>query len=304
MTEAQHVDAIRQFNRFYTQQIGLLQEHLLESGHSLTEARLLFEIGAAKSITAAQLSDTLALHPGYLSRVLGRFDTRGLIERKRSALDGRAVEISLTRSGRAELKAADEAASVDVRRMLGTLGAPGQEALVEAMASIRALLSGGERTYTLRDPRPGDMGWIVHKQAALYAREYGWNGEYEALTAEIVASFIRQFNPNDERCWVAEADGQVIGSIFVVREDDTTAKLRLLYVDAAARGMGVGTRLVDECLRFARQVGYKRMVLWTSSVLVDAIRLYEKAGFVLEGEERAHKFGKELTFRVYGRSLD
>ena len=158
-------------------------------------------------------------------------------------------------------------------------------------------------TFTLRDPRPGDMGWVVHRQTVLYAQEYGWNNEFEALAAEIAAKFIREFDPRWERCWIAEREGQAIGSVFVVRQDDTTAKLRMLYVDADARGLGLGSRLVEECLQFARQVGYRRMVLWTNSVLTDARRIYERAGFTLLEEEAHHSFGKDLIGQVWGRDL-
>ena len=158
-------------------------------------------------------------------------------------------------------------------------------------------------TFTLRDPRPGDMGWVVHRQTVLYAQEYGWNNEFEALAAEIAAKFIREFDPRWERCWIAEREGQAIGSVFVVRQDDTTAKLRMLYVDADARGLGLGSQLVEACLQFARQVGYRRMVLWTNSVLTDARRIYERAGFTLLEEEAHHSFGKDLIGQVWGRDL-
>ena len=187
--------------------------------------------------------------------------------------------------------------------MLERLPATAQQELVAAMVQIQGLLGEPSPAYILRNPQPGDMGWIIHRQAVLYAQEYGWNNEYEALAADIVAKFVREFDPAHERCWIAEKDGKVIGSVFIVRQDDTTAKLRLLYVDPCARGLGIGSRLVDECLRFSRQAGYTHMVLWTNSILTGARRIYDKAGFQLLEEEAHHSFGKDLLGQVLAREL-
>ena len=299
----ERVGAVRSFNRFYTRQIGVLREHLLESQFSLTEVRILYELAHRPTLTSADLCRVLGLNAGYVSRVLKGFEKQGLITKIRSSADRRAAQLQLTDQGQATFRSLDEASQSEVVSMLKRLSAPEQNQLTEAMNSIRRLLGESDTSYLLRDPRPGDMGWIVHRQAVLYAQEYGWNTEYEALVAEIVAKYLRDFDPRWERCWIAEKDGSVVGSAFVVREDDATAKLRLLYVDPCARDLGVGSRLVDECLRFARQVGYRKMVLWTNSILADARRLYERAGFELVEEEPHHSFGKDLVGQVWSRDL-
>ncbi|MGN6231157.1 MAG: bifunctional helix-turn-helix transcriptional regulator/GNAT family N-acetyltransferase [Trinickia sp.] len=297
------IETVRRFNRFYTRQIGVLHEHLLDSDFSLTEARVLYELAHREGLTSADLCRELGLNAGYVSRVIARFEKNGLLVKTRSAADARASQLQLTDHGRARFAPLSEASRREVGAMLERLAAPAQRQLVDAMAEIESLLSAPEHTYVLRDPRPGDMGWIVSRQAVLYAREYGWNAQFEALVAEIVAKFIREFDPQAERCWIAEKDGKPVGSVFVVRQDEETAKLRLLYVEASARGLGIGHRLVDECLRFARLAGYKKMMLWTNSVLADARRIYEKAGFQLVEEEPHHSFGKDLVGQVWARTL-
>lgn len=197
----------------------------------------------------------------------------------------------------------DDASRNEVVAMLEQLPQAVQQQLVEAMTQIQGLLGESSSGYLLRDPQPGDMGWIVHRHGALYAQEYGWNADFEALVAEIVAKYVRGFDPRSDRCWIAEKDGKVVGSVFVVRHDDDTAKLRLLYVEPSARGLGIGRRLVDECLRFARAAGYRKMMLWTNSVLVDARRIYEKAGFQLVEEEAHHSFGKDLIGQTWALEL-
>lgn len=294
---------VRSFNRFYTRQIGVLHEHLLESPFSLTEVRILYELANRSSLTSADLCRELGLNAGYVSRVLKGFERKGLITKTPSASDRRAAQLQLTEQGRATYKPLDEASQREVVAMLEQLSEPEQHQLIEAMNQIKSLLDEADSSYVLRDPQPGDMGWIVHRQAVLYAQEYGWNAEYEALIAEIVAKYLRDFDPRRERCWIAEKDGNVVGSVFIVREDEATAKLRLLYVDSCARGLGIGRRLVDECLRFARQVGYKKMVLWTNSILTDARRIYERAGFELVEETPHHSFGKDLVGQVWSRDL-
>ncbi|NYT79958.1 MarR family transcriptional regulator [Alcaligenaceae bacterium] len=296
-------ETIRRFNRFYTRRIGVLHEHLLNSEFSLTEVRILYELAHRSGLTASDLCRELGLNAGYLSRVITGFEKKGLIVKTRSAADARIMQLELTVKGRKTFSPLNEASRHEVMAMLKQLSEPGQEQLVDAMEQIQQLLGGASPNYLLRDPRPGDMGWVVHRHGALYAQEYGWNADFEALVAEIVAKYIREHDPTGERCWIAEKDGKVAGSAFVVRHDSETAKLRLLYVEAAARGLGIGHRLVDECLRFARLAGYKKMMLWTNSVLVDARRIYERAGFRLVEEEPHHSFGKDLVGQIWARDL-
>ncbi len=297
-------EAVRKFNRFYTRHIGVLHEHLLASEFSLTEVRILYELAHRPAISTSDLCRELNLDAGYVSRVVSGFEKQGLIAKTRSAADARVAELALTEAGRAAFAPLDRASRNEVIAVLEQLPEPAQQQLVGAMYDIQNLLSDTTPAgYLLRDPLPGDMGLVVANQAMVYAREYGWNAEYEALVAEIVARFIREFDRSRERCWIAEKDGRMVGSVFVVRQDDTTAKLRLLYVDASARGLGIGRRLVDECLRFAKQAGYARMMLWTNSVLADARRIYEKAGFQLIEEEAHHSFGQNLVGQVWARDL-
>ncbi|QCS65664.1 MarR family transcriptional regulator [Achromobacter denitrificans] len=297
-------EAVRKFNRFYTRHIGVLHEHLLASEFSLTEVRILYELAHRPAISTSDLCRELNLDAGYVSRVVSGFEKQGLIAKTRSAADARVAELALTEAGRAAFAPLDRASRNEVIAVLEQLPEPAQQQLVGAMNDIQNLLSDTTPAgYLLRDPLPGDMGLVVANQAMVYAREYGWNAEYEALVAEIVARFIREFDRSRERCWIAEKDGRMVGSVFVVRQDDTTAKLRLLYVDASARGLGIGRRLVDECLRFAKQAGYARMMLWTNSVLADARRIYEKAGFQLIEEEAHHSFGRDLVGQVWARDL-
>ena len=295
--------AVRSFNRFYTRQIGLLHEHLLESDFSLTEVRILYELAHRKELTTSDLCRELGLNAGYLSRVISGFEKKGLVTKTRSITDARVAQLELTAKGRATFEPLSDASQREVVAMLERMPESAQHQLVESMGHIQTLLGDPKPGYILRDPQPGDMGWIVQRQAILYAQEFGWNSEYEALVAEIVAKFVRQFDPKSERCWIAEKDGKAVGSVFVVREDDVTAKLRLLAVEASARGLGIGRRLVDECIRFARLAGYKRMVLWTNSVLTDARKIYEKAGFQLIEEEPHHSFGKDLVGQIWAREL-
>ena len=300
---SERTEIVRRFNRFYTRQIGVLHEHLLDSAFSLTEVRILYELAYREQLTSADLCRELGLNAGYLSRVIAGFEKQGLIAKTRSPTDARAAQLQLTEQGQRTLAPLVDASRREVAAMLERLPPTAQQELVDAMGQIQGLLGEASPSYILRNPQPGDMGWIIHRQAVLYAQEYGWNNEYEALVAEILAKFVREFDPARERCWIAEKDGKVIGSVFIVRQDDTTAKLRLLYVDPCARGLGIGSRLVDECLRFSRQVGYTNMVLWTNSILTDARRIYDKAGFQLVEEEAHHSFGKDLIGQVLAREL-
>jgi len=300
----ERAEKVRQFNRFYTKLIGVLHEHLLESEYSLTEVRILYELASQSALTSADLCRMLDLNAGYVSRVIGGFEKKGLLTKSRSTGDARATQLELTDKGRQTFQPLNDASREEVMAMLRQLSGPQQEQLVRAMGQIQGLLGEPETaSYLLRDPQPGDMGWIVHRQGLLYSQEYGWNADFEALVAEIVAKYVQAFDPRSDRCWIAEKDGQVVGSIFVVRQDETTAKLRLLYVDANTRGLGIGHRLVDECMRFARQAGYKKIMLWTNSVLIDARRIYEKAGFQLVKEEAHHSFGKDLIGQTWALDL-
>lgn len=296
-------EAVRRFNRFYTRQIGVLHEHLLGSEFSLTEVRVLYELAHRSMHTTSDLCRELGLNAGYLSRVITGFVKKGLVAKTRSITDARVAQLELTDKGRAAFAPLNEASRREVITMLERLSEPEQHQLVDAMSQVHGLLDETAPNYLLRDPQPGDMGWVVYRQSVLYAQEYGWNAEFEALVAEIVANYVRKFDQTCERCWIAEKHGKVVGSVFVVRHDQETAKLRLLYVEASARGLGIGHRLVDECLRFARLAGYKRMVLWTNSVLTGARRIYEQAGFQLIEEEPHHSFGKDLIGQTWVRDL-
>lgn len=297
------VAQVRAFNRFYTRQIGVLEEHLLRSDFTLTEVRVLFELAEGQGISAAQLGQRLGLNAGYLSRLLSGLQTRGLLRREPSAMDGRANRLVLTDAGREVFAQLDAASNDSIGAMVQTLSEPGQQRLVEAMTQIQTLLGSAATQFVLRDPRPGDMGWVIHKHGTLYAREFGWNAEFEALVADIVTRYLREHDPQTERCWIAELDGTPVGSVFVVRHDAQNAKLRLLHVDASARGLGIGQRLVEEAMTFARAVGYKRMVLWTNAALTDARRLYERAGFELLTEQHEQLFGMPQVSQLWARAL-
>ncbi|WP_277758174.1 bifunctional helix-turn-helix transcriptional regulator/GNAT family N-acetyltransferase [Pseudomonas sp. A34-9] len=300
----EQADVVRGFNRFYTHQIGVLQEHLLQSDYSLTELRILYELASHGDLTSADLWQMLGLDAGYMSRIISGFEKRGLIQKVPSPTDARAAQLHLTDFGRDILIPLEKASREQIVAMLERLPEPQQKQLIGAMTLIQTLLEGSQdSTYVLRDPQPGDMGTVMQQQAALYTREYGWNAEFEALVAEVVAKYLRDYDPTCERCWIAEKDGKVIGSVFIVRQDATTAKLRMLYVDASARGLGIGSRLVEECLRFARQIGYQKMTLWTTSNLTAARKIYQKAGFELVEEEAIHSFGKDLVSQTWARAL-
>lgn len=303
---AQRVAAMRRFNRFYTRQIGLLQEHLLESPFSLTEARVLFELAQREHTTATELGDELGLDAGYLSRILQGFHKRGLIEKQPSTADARQTLLRMTQRGREAFAEIDTASAGEVAALLGTLSEDVQSRLIAVMQTIQGLL--GTRPdppipYVLRPPRPGDMGWVVQRHGALYAQEYGWDESFEALVAEIVTQFIRRVDPKRERCWIAEREGESVGCVFLVRKSETVGQLRLLLVDPRARGLGIGARLVDECTRFARQAGYRKIVLWTNSVLHTARRIYEAAGYRLVRENAHHSFGKDLVGQTWELNL-
>ncbi len=300
------VAGLRRFNRFYTQKIGVLQEGLLSSPFSLTEARVLYELAGEEPRAAAQLGKELALDAGYLSRILRGFERRGLIRRDPAPNDRRLSLLSLTPQGRAAFAALDTRSRAQIGAILQDLSEDQQGRLAAAVRTIERLLDpkpDGQAIYLLRPHRPGDMGWITQRHGALYAQEYGWDIRFEALVAEIVAGFIRTFDPRRECCWIAEKDGENVGSVMLVKASETKAKLRLLLVEPQARGLGIGARLVQECLRFARQAGYRQVGLWTNSVLIAARRIYEAAGFRLVAAQPHHSFGQELIGETWELDL-
>jgi DNA-binding MarR family transcriptional regulator/N-acetylglutamate synthase-like GNAT family acetyltransferase len=302
----QLVDAMRRFNRFYTKQIGVLHEGLLGSQFSLTEVRVLYELAHREMPTATALAKELDLDSGYLSRILRRFETRRLVGKCASTTDGRQSLLSLTPRGRKVFAPLNARSHREVAAMLGPLSATEQRHLLSAMATIERLL--GDRPapqvpYLLRPHQPGDMGWIIHRHGALYAQEYGWDERFEALVAEIAAHFIQHLDSKCERCWIAERDGNIVGSVFLVKNSKTVAQLRLLLVEPMARGLGIGSRLVSECVHFARQVGDRKIVLWTNSVLHAARHIYEETGFRLIHEEAHHSFGHDLIGETWELKL-
>lgn len=289
--------AMRRFNRFYTREIGALNEGLLESRFSLAEARVLYELARTPGATANQLCSELRLDAGYASRILGALDRRGLLTRERSRDDKRRLLLALTAAGKREFAELDRRSNREIRARLEGLDEQDREDLVRCMQSIERIFAGQPETspFLLRPPRPGDYGWVVARHGALYGREYGWDETFEALVAEIVAGFARKHDPHAERCWIAERGGRFAGCIFLVRKSRTVAKLRLLLVEPWARGSGLGGTLVNECLRFAVDAGYLKVTLWTNSVLHAARRIYERNGFRLVQEEEHHSFGKGLV---------
>jgi DNA-binding MarR family transcriptional regulator/GNAT superfamily N-acetyltransferase len=306
LAQSDAIAAVRRFGRFYTRQLGLLAEGLLHSDFSLTEARVLYELAHRDAPTAAELCRDLGLDAGYLSRILKAFDQRGLIAREASVHDGRQVLLSLTPMGRAAFEPLDLASQEDILAMIGGLGPEQTAALIQAMRTVETLMGGTPvvpTAITLRPHRLGDLGWIARRQAILYAREYGWDATYEALAAGILAAFVKTNNPDTERGWIAERDGQIVGSVFVMRGSDSVARLRLLYVEASARGIGLGRRLVDACIDFARDKAYRTLTLWTNDVLVPARRIYQHAGFRCVAAEPHHSFGKDLVGETWDLSL-
>jgi DNA-binding MarR family transcriptional regulator/GNAT superfamily N-acetyltransferase len=292
------VEAIRRFNRLFTRRIGVLREGLLHSSYSLTEARVLFELANREKLSASELVRELGLDPGYMSRTLGGLERQGLVEKVRSETDGRRRILSLTAEGEEAFEVLDSRSREEVSEMLGALSEEEQRRLLEAMRTIEGIFEKGlkfSEPFVLRPHEPGDMGWVIHRHGVLYAAEYGWDERFEALVARIVAGFIDGYDPKKERCWIAEMGGDRVGCVFVVKASDTVAKLRLLLVEPEARGVGLGSRLVEECIRFARNRGYEKLTLWTNSVLDAARHIYEEHGFVLVEEEEHHSFGHDLV---------
>jgi DNA-binding MarR family transcriptional regulator/GNAT superfamily N-acetyltransferase len=294
--DLQRVAAVRRFNRFYTQKLGVLQRGWLDTPFSLTEARVLYEIKQRERATASDIVSDLGLDAGYLSRILRRFQKSGLIRKDVSPDDGRQSFLSMTARGCRAFEPLETRTKRQVASVLGRLTAHEQEHLVSAMCTIETLIASEpkESEIILRQPRPGDLGWVVARHAELYAREYGWAEDFEGLCAQIVADFVSKHDPKCERCWIAEMDGQHVGSVFLVKDSNKVARLRLLLVDPVARGRGLGTRLTKECIQFARQCRYESITLWTHKVLTAARHVYERAGFRLTSSEARRSFGQDV----------
>jgi DNA-binding MarR family transcriptional regulator/GNAT superfamily N-acetyltransferase len=293
------ISAVRHFNRFFTRQIGVLREGLLHSPYSLTDARIIYELAHRDSVTAAALGRELGLDAGYLSRIVSRLAQQGLLDRLPSESDGRQRLLRLTPAGEQAFALLDKRARDEVAEMLHNLSEEEQQRLLTSMQTIESVFDKGKsfkfaEPFFLRSHESGDMGWVTHRHGVLYRQEYGWDERFEALVAQVVSDFINNYNPARERCWIAEMGGEIVGSAFVVQASETVAKLRLLLVEPKARGLGLGSRLVEECLRFARRHGYKKMMLWTNSILVAARHIYERAGFKLVAQEAHHSFGHDL----------
>lgn len=297
---------IRQFNRFYTARIGVLSEGLHDRPFSLTEARTIYELAQHETTTAAEVSAVLRLDPGYLSRILAKFRNRGLLDKRPSPHDGRQSFVWLTDAGRAEYDTLNTSSQLEIREMLSGLSIEDRRSLIESMHTIQRLL-GDEPArgapYILRQHEVGDMGWIVHRHGVLYADEYQWTIEFEVLVANIVAGFMKTYDAAWDRCWIAEMNSENVGCVLLSKATDELAKLRLLLVEPKARGVGIGSRLVDECIRFARRVGYKKAELWTQSNLLPARRIYEQAGFRRTKEEPHHSFGHDLIAETWELEL-
>jgi DNA-binding MarR family transcriptional regulator/GNAT superfamily N-acetyltransferase len=324
--DADAVAAVRAFNRFYTNVIGVLRGGHLDSPYSLTEVRVLFELARQEATEVARLRQSLDIDAGYLSRILSRFDTERLTTRRRSAADGRRQVIRLTEAGQAVFAELDTRQTEQTERLLAGIGDRDRRRLLAAMEAIQQVLPGASpdstpddaaagpdagrrglvarpRAYLLRPPRPGDLGWVVHRHGAVYAQEYGWDETFEFLVARIVADYAAGRDPEREAAWIAEVDGEPAGCVFCVRKDASTAQLRLLLVEPSARGLGIGGRLVEECLRFARAAGYRQVKLWTQDCLTAARRIYQAAGFRLTAEGEHHSFGHDLVEQTWSRQL-
>jgi DNA-binding MarR family transcriptional regulator/N-acetylglutamate synthase-like GNAT family acetyltransferase len=294
------VERVRGFNRFYTRQIGLLNEGVYGSRFSLTEVRVLFELDRRKETTATALRGELGLDAGYLSRMLQRFERERLANRRLSKLDGRQSLVSLTALGRKAFTPLDGRAGTEVAAMLNKLSVPEQQRLAEAMSTVQEILSDREqKSCVLRRHQPGDMGWVVLRHGQVYSQEYGYDVRFEALVASIVASFIQHYDPKRERCWIAQKGRDRVGCVFLVKKTERLAQLRLLFVEPSARGLGLGAQLVNECVRFGADAGYRKIALWTQRELRAARHLYKKAGFRLAGQKRHRSWGRSLVAETW-----
>jgi DNA-binding MarR family transcriptional regulator/N-acetylglutamate synthase-like GNAT family acetyltransferase len=302
----ERIQAVRRFNRFYTRQMGVLQEHQLGSDFSLAEMRVLYELAHREKCSAKEIGGYLGLDPGYLSRILTRFAKMHLVRRERLQKDARHVSLELTEAGRSAFELLNRESSAQVGEMLNRMPETEQTKLVHAMRDIEEVVAGKKtngEALVLRPHRPGDIGWVIHRHGALYAQEYGWDDTFEALVAEIAAQFIKNFDVRRERCWIAERNGEAVGTVFLVKYTDEVAKLRLLLVEPHARGLGVGRHLVEECIRFARLAGYRKITLWTQSILTAARNIYRRAGFKLVKEEPQRAFGAALVSETWELEL-
>jgi DNA-binding MarR family transcriptional regulator/GNAT superfamily N-acetyltransferase len=302
----QQIAAIRAFNRFYTRKLGVLDQRLLKSPYSLSEARVLYELAHREDLSAKEIGSELGLDAGYLSRIVQNFDENGLITRKPLPSDRRQYRLSLTAKGRQAFARLERSSQEDVGLMLSALPAGGSQRLIGAMTLIERLLGAPDApppAAILRGPRPGDMGWVVQSHGALYASEYGFDSSFEGLVAEITAKFLASFDASRERCWIADVDGAQVGSVFLVRHTDDVAKIRLLLVDPAGRGQRLGQRLVAECIAFAKACGYRKITLWTQSILLAARKIYQDAGFVLVADEANRSFGQDLISETWELEL-
>lgn len=309
-TAADHIASLRRFNRFYTRQIGVLRKNFLDSPYSLGEARLLYEIASRKTATASAIGRALSLDAGYLSRVLRQLERRGLIRRRVSQNDARQSYLTLTPGGRRAFAALNRRSQRDAWAMLQKLAPADREHVIAAMRTIETLLDGETprvprvaSSYRLRAPVPGDFGWIIKRHAEIYAQEYGWTDPFESLCAQIVADYANDNDLRRKQCWIAELGGDRVGCVFLVKDSDTVARIRLLLVDPKARGLGLGARLVDECVRFARRAGYRQITLWTHSVLTAARHIYQKAGFRLVRSERHNSWGRPVVSEYWDLEL-
>ncbi len=300
------IAAVRGFSRFYTRKLGIIEPNILASAWTLQEARIIYEIAARPGCTATDLVRALGLDAGFLSRTLQTLQRRQIVARKPSKADRRASDIALTVKGRAAFAELDRRSNDQVAALLGKLDDGARAALVKAMTVIEDALerpASTNRGFLLRSHRPGDIGWVVSRHGVIYAREYGWDLTFEALVAEITAQFIKSFDPLHEHCWIAEMDGAPVGSVFLVKEADDVAKLRLLLVEKDGRGLGIGRALTEQCVRFAREAGYKTITLWTQSILVAARAVYQRVGFRRVATEPHHSFGVDLLGETWELKL-
>lgn len=304
----ENIAAVRKFNRFYTKKIGALDKGHLDSPFSLTDVRVMYEVANGNYVTAGDIGKALDLDAGYLSRMLAGFKKQGLLAGKRSAADGRQILLSLTKKGERTFSSLNDRTYKTVKAMLEKLTGEERAGLIAAMEKIERLLGSDEQRerkvpYIIRNHQPGDIGWVTYRHGVLYSQEYGWDERFEALVAEIAAQFISNFDAKRERCWIAEREGEIAGSVFLVKKTDTVAKLRMLLVEPSARGLGIGGRLVSECTRFAHRTGYRKIVLWTQSNLSSARKIYQAEGYKLIKEEPHHSFGHDLTAETWELKL-